>query len=431
MVENVGNKYRGRLFESSGSYGAINVVTATYPEIGEATDAVDKLWCTRHGPPLARITSTPTPMPTPIPTSTPVPTPVPTPTPTPKPTPTPIPTPLPTSPERILEPATAYMLELINDAREQAGVAPVTLGTNQAAQDHAEDMGDTCFSGHWGSDGLKSHMRYSFAGGYHRSGENVSGLDACLEGRYTRITDMSDMRQEIRKTVIGFLNSPGHRRTMLNAHYAVVNIGLAWDDYTLWAVQQFETAFLAHMDVPTLKDGHLTVAGSTTALVDFKEDQDLGVQVYYDPTPHALTVGQLVRTYCVDLGPKIAAFRPPLEPGWSYRGDPFFDDVYQPCPDPYDVPPSDRIITDADRAHQTHREAQIAAEHEIHKVSFVRWVTADGWEVDGTSFEVRGDISRDLEEHGAGVYTVLVWGMVYGEDVPIGSYAIVYDGSRR
>ena len=66
------------------------------------------------------------------------------------------------------------MLQLINEERVRAGVAPVVLGDNIAAQLHAESALENCFSSHWGIDGLKPYMRYSLAGGYQSNAENVS-----------------------------------------------------------------------------------------------------------------------------------------------------------------------------------------------------------------------------------------------------------------
>lgn len=73
-----------------------------------------------------------------------------------------------------------YMLGLINSERTSAGVPPVTLGDNIAAQLHAESSLANCFSGHWGVDGLKTHMRYPLAGGYQANAENGSGSDYCI-----------------------------------------------------------------------------------------------------------------------------------------------------------------------------------------------------------------------------------------------------------
>ena len=63
--------------------------------------------------------------------------------------------PLPTPSERYME-EKLYMLELINTQRDRAGLNPVTLGTNTAAQIHAEAALENCFSSHWGIDGIKA-----------------------------------------------------------------------------------------------------------------------------------------------------------------------------------------------------------------------------------------------------------------------------------
>ena len=42
------------------------------------------------------------------------------------------------------------MLELINGEREQAGLNPVEMGDNIAAQLHSESALKNCFASHWG-----------------------------------------------------------------------------------------------------------------------------------------------------------------------------------------------------------------------------------------------------------------------------------------
>ena len=74
-----------------------------------------------------------------------------------------------------------YMLHLINEERKLAGVPPVALGDNIAAQLHAESALTNCFASHWGIDGLKPYMRYSLAGGYQSNSENGSGSDYCIK----------------------------------------------------------------------------------------------------------------------------------------------------------------------------------------------------------------------------------------------------------
>ena len=72
------------------------------------------------------------------------------------------------------------MLALINAERRIAGLAPVVLGDNDAAQLHAEASLEGCFGSHWSLDGLKPYMRYSLADGYQSNGENGPGGNYCI-----------------------------------------------------------------------------------------------------------------------------------------------------------------------------------------------------------------------------------------------------------
>ena len=130
-------------------------------------------------------TPQPTPTPTlqPTPTATHQPTPVPTATPPTQPQPTrltrrppPRPPPTPFPPPRRSNYASRRGSTCSHSStkpRADAHLPPVSLGQNQAAQLHAQDMLDTCFISHWGSDGLKPHMRYTLTNGQQASSENV------------------------------------------------------------------------------------------------------------------------------------------------------------------------------------------------------------------------------------------------------------------
>ena len=54
------------------------------------------------------------------------------------------------------------------------------------------------------------------------------------------------------------------------------------------------------------------------------------------------------------------------------------------------------------------------------------WITAQEWTVSGDGFSVRVDLSDLLAERGDGVYTVMVWDEIGGEDVVISQYSIFY-----
>ena len=229
---------------------------------------------------------------------------------TPKPTPTttsaPTPSPISPPPLRHIE-EKLYMLELINDERVSAGLNPVVLGDNVAAQLHAEAALENCFSSHWGIDGLKPYMRYSLAGGYQPNAENVSGLDYCIKATDGYRANGS-AEQEIRQAMVGLMDSPGHRDNILRPWHKKVNVGLAWDRYNFNGhYQHFEGDYVEYDQLPAMENGVLHMSGSVKNDVQFDDDfRDLDVQIYYDPPPHTLTRGQVARTYCSDSGLHVA-----------------------------------------------------------------------------------------------------------------------------
>ena len=388
----------------------------------------------------------PTPTVTPEPTSTPVPTVIPpTPTVTPKPTGTPVPTVTPPTPTVTPKPTGTpagtttppshppdlrhveekrYMLELINAERAKVGVSPVVLGDNVAAQMHAESALESCFSSHWGIDGLKPYMRYSLAGGYQSNGENGHGSDYCIRASdgYRAIRSIE---QEVREAMDGWMGSPGHRRNILDPWHRKINIGLAWDRYNVMAVQHFEGDYVEYDQLPAIEDGVLAMSGTTKNGVMFEDEQDLGVQIYYDPPPHTLTRGQVSRTYCYGGGEKIVSLRPPLSGGWFYTEDEYTT-THKPCPDPYDVPPDAPAPQSHDESYRFWQAAYDASQSREERTIIVQRVTARSWRADGALFEVTADIGGLLSRYGNGVYTVLMWGALGGEDLVISEYSIFH-----
>ena len=319
----------------------------------------------------------------------------------------------------------AYMLELINEERTKAGVPPVTLGGNIAAQLHAENSLANCFSGHWGVDGLKPYMRYSLADGYQSNGENGSGLNYCIKA-WEGYQSIVSIEAEIRKAMEGWMNSPGHRRNILDKWHKKVNIGLAWDKYNFRAVQHFEGDYVEYDRPPEIAKGRLSLSGRGTNGLRFSGKGELGLQMYYDPPPHPLTRGQVSRTYCYGSGLLIAAFRYPPT-GRSFWAEDEFTIAYSSCPDPYDVPPDSPPPQSHDEAHEFWKQAYEASRDQAEQAITAPWLTATKWEARDANFSVTANVSGLLAEHGAGVYTLLLWGEMGGEKVPVSRYSIFHE----
>lgn len=317
-----------------------------------------------------------------------------------------------------------YMLELINAERARAGVPPVVLGNNAAAQLHAESSLENCLSGHWGIDGLKPYMRYSLAGGYQSNNENWAGLGYCIKisDGYLALRSINEKLEEI---MDGWMDSPGHRDNILDQWHKKVNVGLAWDRYNIAAIQHFEGDYVAYTALPAIDGAILTLSGQTKNGILLGGAADLGVQIYYDPPPHRLTPGQLSRTYCYSPGIPVAQLREPLPEGWYYERDDFTES-YSSCPNPYDVPADAPAPNSPEEAGDLWQEAYDASQNPAERQITVPSVTAREWVADGAGFAIAADLQEVLRQHGPGVYTIVVWSAGGGADVVISEYALFY-----
>ena len=314
---------------------------------------------------------------------------------------------------------------MINEQRAGQGLEPVALGTNPAAQIHAEDSLANCFSSHWGSDGLKPYMRYTLAGGSQYSSENISGSDYCIKSS-DRYAAISDVEVEIRESSEGLFRSPGHRRNILRPQHKKVNIGLAWDRYNFKMVQHFEGDYVEYENAPSIQDGILSMKGRVKNGADIAGEDALGVQVYYDRPPSRLTLGQLARTYCYGAGIQVAALREPLTGNRFYIGDEF-SITQKTCPDPYDVAPTAPAPKSHREANAFWQSAYDASRSSPPRGVTVPWITARAWDASSSDFNVIADIGRVLRQHGAGVYTVILWADIGGLAAPVSEYSVFYE----
>ena len=406
--------------------------------------------------PTATPTDTPTPQPTVTRTPTATLTPLPTRTPQPTHTPTPVfvvqvsaPTPTP-SPAVATNSDVAphlehleykqFMLGLINGERTRAGLDQVVLGNNDAAQLHAEAEIEQCFNSHWGMDGLKPYMRYSLAGGYQSNGENGhsrrtsytrngqvwSSLDYCLTGDDRGYPPtMVNIDNLVRQAMEGWMDSPGHRRNILDPWHRKVNVGIAWDGYNFAAVQHFEGDYVEYSTVPEIADGVLTMEGTVQSGARIDREDSLGVQFYYDPPPKRLTRAQVSVTYCYGHGLQVAGLRRALT-GNQYWTTHSFSKKLSACPDPYLIPSH---IPDPQSSEEESSYRQLAVEayqSQQAKTVTVPWLTANEWRVHDKGFYIEADLSEIIAAYGKGVYTVVLWSELGGEDVIVSEYSIFH-----
>ena len=355
--------------------------------------------------------------------SRPAPTPQPTLAPTPQPTPTEQPAAQNPTPEQLRQSARLHMLKLINKARADEHLPPVSLGQNQAAQLHAQDMLDTCFISHWGSDGLKPHMRYTLTNGQQASSENVLLSGDCFNT--VQIGTGLTQIQRATSAMHSFMASPGHRNAILNPHQSKVNIGIATSPHITAFVQQFEKNYNQFTALPAIQGSRLTFAGTAKIYTASGENIRLTATITYDPPPHALTTRQLASTNVLDFGPYIAfiSIRP--------RGDTQRPDQHDEMtidfpryPDPYDAP-AEPPLEDITAMQELKAAARLASQNPPLQPTTVHVIRTDQ-SIDGANYQVDVDIQTILERHGNGVYTLSLHARSDAAALPLSEYSIFH-----
>ena len=139
------------------------------------------------------------------------------------------------------------MLEATNRHRAQAGAPPLRPGLNPAAQLHAEAALVGCYAGHWDRWGLKPGHRYALAGGEGAQGENAAGSDYCIRPR-DRQPSLNSLEDEAERTVQKWMESEGHRLTLLDPAYTVMHAGIAHDQSNLVMIQQLSSEYVKHTE---------------------------------------------------------------------------------------------------------------------------------------------------------------------------------------
>ena len=143
---------------------------------------------------------------------------------------------------------------------------------------------------HWNLDGLKPYMRYSLAGGYHNNGENWFG-----QQRWAASAD-TNIEPDIEDAMNWLMNSPGHRDTILDPWYRKVSLGLSYDSRSFVAIQHFEGSYIMEFEeLPKISNGIFSMTGVARREITFGNPDDMSVDLWYDPPPRKLTIGQLLR----------------------------------------------------------------------------------------------------------------------------------------
>ncbi len=215
-----------------------------------------------------------------------------------------------------------YALDLINKDRADYGLPPVELGTNQAAQVHAEDVFNTKQISHWMTNGEKPYMTYTRYGGEGSVQQNVAiaGFSAaqyqeCRTNilvdceRIEPLSTIEELEYEMMYNDRECCND-GHRNNILDPHHTHVSIGIVYDEYYLALVQNFENSY--GLDV-AVNNGQVRITGE---LPDRELEQ---VNIYYDEMPDGETYEQNKQLLSYSAGELVAVVVKPLPLGYYYE----------------------------------------------------------------------------------------------------------------
>jgi uncharacterized protein YkwD len=271
-----------------------------------------------------------------------------------------------------------YALQRINEDRAKFGLSPVELGSNRAAQIHAEDVFKTKRISHWMTNGEKPYMTYSRTGGLGDVGQNVAvqgykeeDATACKYGlamcTHTNPKDAIDKAEFSMVYDDKECCDDGHRDNILDKHHTHVSLGIAYDNYYFAYVQNFENQYISWSQ-PITYDNDLdkvSMKGTLLNNVSFT-----GINVFYDPLPTESTYLDHKDDSFYSLGDRIGIVAEPPLIGYYYTED-------------------------ENKSHVT--------------------VIADTWTVDNSGFEISFPMQKLSTKYGDGVYTVVI----FAEDASI------------
>ena len=231
-----------------------------------------------------------------------------------------------------------HLLENINGYRANMGWGNLTLGNNTAAQEHAEDMLEHCYTSIWGRDGFSIDARYALAGDSHFGGAVVTGNYEvsslpCRPAYYLSGIALADRMWE------DILADRDLRLILQNYNAGQAHLGVALDGRMMALVIILEDMLMDWIHEPHIVNGVLHMSGNYTNEAVFGDPaSSLEFTLFYDRTPQNLTAAQLTHADCGDTAIGAAVL---------VRAADFGEYVYtidEPeCTHPYDMGPKSRV----------------------------------------------------------------------------------------
>ena len=103
------------------------------------------------------------------------------------------------------------------------------------------------------------------------------------------------IEREIETGINSLFSIMGFRRNLLDHLYQGVNIGMAWNRNHFVLTQDYEGDYVEYDRLPTITGNILRCSARVKNRARLQSEDDLAVDIWYDPLPQPLTVGLLLR----------------------------------------------------------------------------------------------------------------------------------------
>lgn len=189
----------------------------------------------------------------------------------------------------------SYALQLINTDRAANGTGPVSLGYNQAAQQHSDSMLYYDYFSHYDTQGYKPYMRYTLLGGPGADFENVAFISYSADHFTSTSAAEAAIRQLERSMVFNdsACCNNGHRYNILSPLHNIVSIGVSYSRTTLYFDEEFENDYINLNFTTTSASAanpyYVTMTGALTQQVSAPNS----IYIAFDSTPAPETPAQL------------------------------------------------------------------------------------------------------------------------------------------
>lgn len=238
---------------------------------------------------------------------------------------TPSPTPTAPAASRVAEPTGGLdsgllndlrrtMLDAINADRMAEGLSEVAWDdiAASAGQAHVEEMLVNDYFSHWNLAGYGPEYRYALAGGLDAVAENIYEYWYRYDdGRPAPIADWNAL---IRQAQADLMNSPGHRRTILDPFNTHVGVGIAYDAHKgeLRLAQEFVRRWVWMEPLPQ----HLAAGTTVTVTVQLlsRATEPL-INLAFQPQPTPVSVEDVPSGTYSSLAELYQALKPDVTDG--------------------------------------------------------------------------------------------------------------------